>query len=219
MLVTSLPYPGDLFTAKQTPLSRIKLDGRLGMLSDADADLLKRIENVLQWSHQPMERSDAQIVAMAKELVEHLESPLLRQVVEFRLNLRTVVAALRRRKLGQAAPAAREPWGYGPWVDHIRRHWSEAGFRLEGAFPWILEANRLLNADDVMGLERLLLGVVWDHLGRAAEGHYLDFEAVVIYVLRWNVVDRWTTYDADAAVERFESLVDSGLGDSATLFA
>ena len=97
-------------------------------------------------------------------------------------------------------------------------YWSEPGFRLEGVYPWVLEADRLLNDRDTVGLERLLLGLVWNKLGRAGEGHYFDFTAVVIYVLRWNIIARWTRNEGSKAVKRFHVLVDFGLGDHAELF-
>ncbi len=68
-------------------------------------------------------------------------------------------------------------------------------------------------------MERLLFEVVWDKLGRLGEGHYFDFEAVVLYVLRWNLADRWSRYQGEAAVERFRSLVDSGLEQFTNVFA
>jgi hypothetical protein len=218
-LIASLPYLGLWSTAKQTPVSRIKLDGRLRMLQAEHAQRLGEIEDLLQWSHQPMARTDAANVAQTRQLLARLDSAALREIVQWRMELRTAVAGLRRRKRGESAPPAGESWGVGRWVGHMQRYWTEPGFHLEGVFPWLLTANRLLAADDSLGLERLLLGVVWDQLGRQGEGHYFDFEAVVVYVLRWNIIDRWTTYAGEAAAERFTTLVDAGLGEFAEVFA
>ena len=217
-LMASLPYIGQLFAVKQTPLSRLKLERRLQMLEHDDAVLLRRIEALLDWAQLPMDRSDAEIIAQAQRLLSWLDNALLRDIVAFRLELRTVMAALRRRKRGEGVPRSK-PWGYGRWVDQIQRYWTEPGFRLEGVFPWITDAHRLLQADDSVGLERLLTGVIWDELGRAAEGHYFDLEAVVTYVLRWNVVERWTDYNGEAAVKRFTKLVDAGIGQFEEIFA
>ncbi|MGK7874217.1 MAG: hypothetical protein AB4426_13155 [Xenococcaceae cyanobacterium] len=218
-LMASLPPLGQLFAAKQTPISRLKLESRLKMLSEEDTALLRQIEELVHWSHLPTDRTDVQIVASAKRFFQEVRIPLLREAVESRLELHTVVAALRRRKRGESAPSPEEPWGYGRWVSHIESHWTEPTFRLEGAFPWVLEANRLLNANESVALERLLFGVVWDKLGRMGEGHYFDFEAVVIYVLRWNLVDRWSRYEGETAVKRFTELVDSGIEKFTNVFA
>jgi hypothetical protein len=213
-----LPYPGDLFTAKETPCSRYKLDDRLRMLTAEDATLLQDIEALLQWSHQPIARTDGEVVALARALAPSLRNDTLRSVVDHRMNQRTLVAALRRRKRGDDAPPANVPWGYSRWLDHIARHWREPAFGLTREFPWLPEANRLLDAEDSVALERVLLGANWAWLGQASMGHDFDFEAVVIYVLRWNVIDRWTSYSGDAARDRFHTLVDAGLAGFTDVF-
>lgn len=217
-LISSLPHPGRLFSEKQTPLSQLKLEQRLRMLDEADAALLKQMVDLLLWGHHPMTHTDADIVQQAQQLLPQLHDPLLREMVEQRLELRTVVAALRRRKRGDGPPAADELWGYGRWLNRIQRYWSEPGFRLDGVFPWVTDANRMLNNNDMVGLERLLLSVVWDNLGRTGAAHYFDFIAVVIYVLRWHIIARWSIYDGDIAAQRFSQLVDAGLGKHISLF-
>jgi hypothetical protein len=188
------------------------------MLETEDRALLREIEKLLQWWNHPIRRSDAEIAALARQLMSSLRDEVLRDIVSWRLELRTLVAALRRRKLGQNAPGGLRDWGFGRWLDQIQRYWSEPGFRLEGVFPWVLEADRLLNDQDTVGFERLLLGLVWNKLDRASEGHYFDFTAVVIYVLRWNIIARWTRNQGRKAVMRFHTLVDSGLGHHSELF-
>ena len=68
-------------------------------------------------------------------------------------------------------------------------------------------------------LERLLLGTLWDQLGQASQFHFFDFEAVVIYVLRWDLIDRWTHYEAGGARDRILELADVSLGDYRRMFA
>ena len=218
-LMASLPYLGELFEVQQTPLSRFKLEARLKMLSEEDAERLQQIQSLIRWHHLPISRTDAEIIAAADQFFEQVKNPLLREVVAFRLELHTLVAALRRRKRGEASAPVGEPWGYGRWVKHIERHWSEPAFRLQGNFPWLLEAQQLLYADESVALERLLFNHVWHRLGQLGAEHYFDFEAVVIYVLRWDLIDRWVRYDGQLAVERFKNLVDAGIGEFDQLFA
>jgi hypothetical protein len=216
--MSSLPHLGNLFGTKQTPISRLKLEERLKMLSEKDAILLNQIASLIAWQQQPMERTDGEFVTEAQHFFQQLGNPTLRKILEYRLNLRTIIAALRRRHRGENNPPQR-PWGIGAWVNYIERHWSEPGFRLEGMFPWVLEANRLLNANDSVGLERLQFQVNWKMLEQLEAGHYFDFEAVVIYLMRWSLVDRWTRYDGEAAVKRFRTLVDSGIEKFTDVFA
>jgi hypothetical protein len=218
-LMASLPPTGKLFEAKQTPISRLKLESRLKMLSEKDAILLNQIGSLIAWQQQPMERSDAQFIAEAKHFFEEVRNPTLREIVEHRLDVRTIVAALRRRHRGESNPTVGQPWGVGRWVNYIERHWTEPGFNLEVMFPWVLEANRLLNANDSVALERLQFEVNWQMLDRVGAGHYFDFEAVVIYLMRWSLVDRWTRYKGEVAVERFRNLVDAGIAKFTDVFA
>lgn len=219
MLVSSLPHLGPLFRTKQTPLSRLKLQERLRMLRDEDAVQLAQIEDVMHWSHYPVERSDAYIVAQTQTLLETLHSETLRDVVRFRMEQRTIVAALRRRRLGEDAPPRDLPWGITPWLSHIIKHWRAPYFALQPVFPWVKDAVRHMQENDLIGLERLLMARVWERCVQAAQFHPFDFEAVVLYVLRWNIIDRWSRYDAAAAAERFDALVREGLCEYADVFA
>ncbi len=217
MLMSSLPFHGPLFAAKRPPLSRIKLDQRLGALEEEDAALLRRIEDLIQWRNIPMGFTDAELCSRARTLVDQLDAGTVKDTIIWRLEQRTMVAALRRRQQGLPAPGKHEPWGFGRWLNHIAGNWNELTFRLEQVYPWLAEAVKLLRQNDTVALERLLLGVAWEQLGRLGAGHDFDFAAVVIYVLRWNVIDRWTRYNSAVAEQRFAALVDAGLGDYGSL--
>jgi hypothetical protein len=210
MLLASLPYHGPLFGAKQTPLSRIRLNQRLALLDPIEAQCLQDARRLIEWAQQEPGMTDTQAVARAHRLIDGIASPFVRDLVTQRLEMRTLVAALRRRHRGERAPRERH-WGFGRWVGRIGQHWREPDFGLERAFPWLPRAARLLERGTALELERLLLGVAWDQLERLSDGHYLDFEAVVIYALRWDLIARWTTYDGEAAVCRFDELVEQAM--------
>jgi hypothetical protein len=210
MLLSSLPYHGPLFGAKQTPLSRIRLNQRLALLDPIEADCLLRARGLLEWAQQEPGHTDKEAVLRAKRVIDEITSPFIKDLVTWRLEMRTVVAGLRRRHRGESAPRDRS-WGFGRWINRINQHWNEPDFGLVLAFPWLPEAARLMTRGAAVDLERLLLGAVWSHLERLSDGHYLDFEAVVIYVLRWDMIARWTTYDGDEAVRRFDELVEQAM--------
>jgi hypothetical protein len=211
MLISSLPYHGVLFGARQTPLSRIRLRQRLSLLEPADAACLRSIDELLDWSYLGRERSDEEIVARAREVIPTLRNAFVRDLVVWRLELRTLVAALRRRLRGQAAPPVHTRWGYGRWLAHVHKYWNEPHFRLERVFPWLPEAWTLLESGDTLGMERLLIGIGWEHLERLSDGHHFDFEAVLLYTQRWSLIARWTSYDGEAALARFDELVEAGI--------
>jgi hypothetical protein len=213
MLISSLPYHESLFGAKRAPLSRLRLRQRQHLLDEVDLACLRVVAGLLEWSHHGMERRDEEIIAHAREVLPTLHNAFARDLIVWRLELRTASAALRRRHRGLPAPSEREAWGYSRWVGHIRRHWSEPQFRLERVYPWLPEARTLLEAGDSLGMERLLLTTNWEHLDRVAVGHEFDFEAVLIYSLRWDLVARWTGYSSDEAAVRFEELLEAGMKD------
>lgn len=212
MLLASLPGPAALFVAKQAPLSRLKLEGRLRVLAPEDMETLRLVEGALDWRQLPISATEQDVIDRGRAALSRIENETLQAIVRERLELRTCVAALRRRARGEGPPAADTAWGFGRWVGHIARNWTDPDFRLSGVFPWLREADRLMRADDTMGLERLVLEQSYKRLQRQAGEHIFDFEAVVLYVLKWNIVDRWARYNTEAAARRFEDLTQAGLG-------
>ncbi len=219
-LISSLPpHTPQLFAARQTPISRLKLDERLQMLTLDHAQDLMLIENLVHWDRITISTMDEEMISRAEQTMRSLKNQFIKDIILWRLEERTAVAALRRKKLGFEAPKSGARWGYGQWLGHIKLHWHEPTFALEKILPWLQQAKQLLDEKNHIGLERLLLGLVWDYYGRVVAGHYFDFEAVVVYVLRWDVIDRWSRYNKQLASHRLERMLESGLGDYNDIFA
>jgi hypothetical protein len=215
-LMASLPPLGGLFEARTPAISRLKLQSRLTLLHPEDRRTLDLLVGILSQTMRDEEfpggPSDAGLLASTRTFFREVSNPTLRELVSHRLDLRTILAALRRRHRGETEPPQGTPWGFGRWVPSIERHWREPAFRLDAVFPWIPQAISLLEADDLVNLERLLFGLLWKHLERVGFGHNFDFEAVVIYIARWALVDRWSHFHGPEAIERFRILVRTGLG-------
>lgn len=212
MLVCYLPpLPASPFAIRQAPLSRLQLDRRLALLRPEDAADLAVFESMAHWDSIPLGTSDQAFLARVHRDLDRLTRPALREMLLWRLELRTLVAALRRRQLGLPAPGSGEAFGLGECLDAIRRHWLAPDFRLGYRHSWVSAAHELFRTGQHEALERLLFSTVWDHYGRLAWNHHFDFEAVVLYVLRWNLIDRLIRHDAAAAVRQFETLLAQGL--------
>lgn len=211
MLLSSLPlHPTHLFSAKQTPVSRIQLDNRLALLDDSDARDLMRIEKLLHWSKIITVQEDEGLVLQDKAELASIQNDFLRQIVLWRLELRTLISAMRRRHAGEtSAPSVFH--GFGDWPRLIKQHWHEKDFGIGYLLPWIHDANSLMEQNKTFELEKMLLNLVWQHYARVGSHHYFDFPAVVIYVLRWDVINRWSSYDKDLAIQRFDELIVEGL--------
>ncbi len=148
-----------------------------------------------------------------EELVSKLHSSNLRDVVRGRFELRTVLAAMRRRRRGEPAPSPKAHWGYGRYVDHIRRNWTRPHFGLRRAMPWLAGLRELHDAGDTLEMDRTIARLAWRQLVTALRSHEFDFDAVVLYVLRYDMIARWLGRSGAEARLRFDHLVAAGLGE------
>lgn len=214
-LIASLPRSERLFVAKQPPISRLRLEKRLSVLTLEDRALLGRIETALSWRAYGMDDTGRDAIARVEALLAELDSDTLRAIVTERMDMRTTIAALRLRARGESPPAA--PWGPSRLTTRIAANWSDPTFKLDARLPWLREALGFLQRQDPMGLERHIVDASYRQLNRHDARHGFDFEAVVIYVLKWNIFDRWARSDARAASARFEALAQAALSEVADL--
>lgn len=218
-LMASLPALGPLLAARRPPINRVRLEARLRMLKPEHREELTRLGALLSWRALPLETTDAALVARARAVIPRLSSQTLQVVARDRMELRTLVAALRRRHAGEEAPREDDGWGYGRHLRTIRANWREPEFGLARAFPWLREGQEKLASGDSAGFERLILGAVWDGLSRHALHHHFDYEAVALYALRWRLVERWTAYDSEHAARRFRAMTAAALAAAPDPFA
>ena len=105
-LVSSLPPVPDFEHADRLPITEARLTARLSMLEADDLEIVEFAKSVFAWKEHPMERTDSEVVKLFERITSHLpssDSPV-NQMLEFRMSLRTITAALRRRQLGHPAP-------------------------------------------------------------------------------------------------------------------
>ena len=218
-LVSSLPRLPHFASAEYLPLSRKQLEQRLSMLSPEHSIQLRFAEGLVSWQRQPITRTSRQVIDDYRRLLPRLTSAALRGFVQYRMAQRTALVALRRRRRGLGPPAADEPWGVGPWLRRIPDAWDRADLGLGQALPWIGQAAGLLEAGDASGLERLLMEVTWTRLGRIAEQEPFGFEPVFAFLFRWDILQRWLSYDAEASKSRFQELISEVTREHQQLFA
>lgn len=216
MLVGSLPVlPRDFRKAKRLPINEVRLRQRLNMLEPEDRRLLNQISDFLVWDRQPPGQTDADIITRYDQLHESLGNSVAWHLMEHRFAIRSLVAALRRRRLRLGPPAPDQ----GPFARRIHEHWDQRDFRLGHEYPWIEEIDELLNGPNPLQVERRLLEITWTLWSRMAEQYFFSFEAVLLYLARWEIVFRWTRQDRDAGLAKFEELVRESLGEYGNLYA
>ena len=216
-LMASLPALGPILVAKHAPINGVRLMARLKQLRPEHFAELIKVGELLSWTRLPLSGTDPELVRRARSEIPTLNSLTLADIARDRMEMRTLVAALRRRHVGEDAPAADIVWGYGRFVHRIASAWREPDFGLTRSFPWVNAARECLEKQDSRGLERILLEQAWRLADRVAGGHMFNFEAVALYVVRWHLLYRWTQYDAEAAAARFGELVAEALDAAADL--
>jgi|SRR5579862_1025790 len=211
MLVASLPPLPPRFDVDHLPITLERLQERLRLLEPEDAEEMARMMAVLQWSRQFKEADDATVVRRYGELMRGITNPLVREVLTVGLDVRMVTTALRRRRRGMGPP----PVGIGQWVDHIRLHFNEPDFGLGHIYPRLAELAPQFEQGDVLSVNRGMLAGVWRYLKHRADDFSFSFEAVVLYVIRWNLLSQWQHLEAERGRPIFEALVTEALGEYA----
>ena len=133
MLIGSLPaLPTHFEDAERLPISRLGLDDRMRMLDTDAAELLQQMADFLAWDRQPLDRTDEDVCRHYDEFMRNVQNRFARRWIDDAMTLRTIVSALRRRRLGMDAPP-----GVGWLAENIARHWTHPDFRLATKLPWI----------------------------------------------------------------------------------
>jgi hypothetical protein len=206
-LLASLPPLPRFDRAERLPITRARLLQRLSILTPEDAALFEVAATFLAWQRQTATRTDEEMITSFKRMEEQLTHPALQCFFEFSIDQRTIQAALRRRHRGMPAQIPDKPWGVGRLVRHIERNWDDPYFKLSNLYPWISQARAHLEAGETLALERLLKNVLWDNVDRSVEPFDFGFQAVLAYVIKWDILNQWLSYNIEEAKTRFEELV------------
>lgn len=220
-LMSSLPGHGVLFSEKKTPISRISLNQKLKQLEARDRKILIDIEALLNWDKLPLSLSNEDLVRANKKFMPALTRDV-RPLIEDKINFRSVIGALRYRhkqELQSFSPetlnieALAGPWTTSRLKSRIENHWTDPTFTLEGLYPWLPECLELIKQNKVLALEKLVLKKSWELIQHHQDYQHFSFKSVVIYVLKWNIVDRWTRYNALYAQQRYLNLIQDSQPD------
>jgi len=207
-VVASLPHLPYFADVERLPLTRLRLEQRLRMLEAGEAQQILQAEFLAGWRLPAGKLGGGNIAAQYQTALRGISQPVLREFVDYRLDLQTVVAALRIRQAGRDPKQQPGAWGVGRWVKPIEEHWDAADFRLGTVYPWIQEAGSYLAATDAVALDRLLMDIVWRKLSRLGDVSPFGFGAITAFVFKWDILQAWLQRDAGAAKQRFQLLIE-----------
>lgn len=209
-LVASLPHlPRIGQVGERIPINRSQLIKRLKMLDENDRETVKRAWEFIAWEKQDPLQSDEEIVTNYQKLVSEPIHPALRDMIDFRMGLRTVLAGLRRRLAGEQIAPSDNAWGISPWVLQMKRQWNDPDFGLSGVFPWISQLRVDLTEGKSLQVDQCVMELVWDSLDRLSANKNFQIENVLAFIFKWDILERWLARDQVKAREQIESLTDS----------
>ncbi|KTD45256.1 V-type ATP synthase subunit A [Legionella quinlivanii] len=206
MLVTSLPrMPAD-FKIEALPISRLQLEKRLKLLTDEQLSLLYAIENLLWKSwyspHQSVDDTKTQYQALDTK-----SSDFIRNISRWFLELRSILAAMRMRNAHLGQPDDPDHYWISRWQKRLNNQWEVSDFGLKKVYPWLPKINMEISENNTVAVEEFVLNKIWNYLAKIETGHYFDFDAIVIYLLRWNVINYWSGYRSSNLLDEVEQLI------------
>ncbi|EXJ11336.1 DUF2764 family protein [Nitrincola nitratireducens] len=211
-LVTCLPWlPEQMEKCSQLPLSRIALNRRLSLLDSHDQQGLA-VAEALYHPNLANTQPDRERVLLWQKQIAELPSRVLQEVITQRLEIQTLLAALRYRR--RPNTSAEHFYGYGRWTEWIRQHWKDPLFALETQIPLLERWGELFNQGHTGELQFEMDRYFWQQLLAVERSHHFSVETVVCFVLRWGIAERRLKSDADAALADFQLLSDTLLHNS-----
>ena len=179
--------------------------------------LPERIAKVLRAYADP-EGEDAEDVDVAARFEKSLfeayydecansGSEFLQRWSEFDRTLRNIMAATVAR--AEQRPVEEALIGGGDAVDQMRRS-SAADFGLKGEFEFVDAILTAVNDEpNLLEKERKIDNVRWAQAEDLAAFSYFDIDAILSYLVRINMVARWSLLDARRGREMFDRLLAS----------
>ena len=186
-LIASLPFLPRFDKARRLPITLERLEARMSMLVQEDAEAARIAMNFLWWERQPVERRDEEVISFYKHIMTSVHRPALRNIIQFQMTLRTILAALRRRHRNLPIPSRGIAWGIAPWVGYIERNWNEDNFKLAPLFPWVPEVRKFLETEETLELQKCIMHLSWTYFNQLTEGHYFTFDVFLTYLFKWDL--------------------------------
>jgi hypothetical protein len=216
MLVSSLPQLPARFDAGRLPISWPTLRNRLRMLEVEDGRVTRQIGQYFLWDRQPIDRTDNEVIDRYCELMETTSNRLVRHLIHSRTEMRLLISAARRKRLGLGPPDwATRVVQSDEVLGQVRKNWTQPYFGLGVHYRWVESFCRAYDSGDMREAQRVVFNERWNDWTRIAERYTFTFEAIIVYLVRWEIVDRWTSQNTEAGKARFAKLIEETLGEYA----
>lgn len=187
-LVAALPHLPASHRIEQLPISAIALQRRLSFLSPKEQALLRQVELLMFPAQKGELMTDKTCEQHWRYQLAQLPEGRIKDVCMQKLELDTVLAAIRRRLSGQQSP---EIYGVGRWLASIKRHWSQPWFGMENKFPLIKTLMAFAKDNQWHDIDMLASDALWQSLRRIEHLAPFSLDAVMAYRLRFTLAERY----------------------------
>ncbi len=151
------------------------------------------------------QRFEAELFAAYYELCREQGGAFLRAWSEFDRTLRNVTAAVTARTLNRSIEEATV--GEGDIVEQLKRS-SAADFGLRGELQYVDAVITAVNDEsNLVEKEHKIDQIRWNEAAELSTFDYFTADAVLAYLVRVNIVARWTRLDPARGREMFERLM------------
>ena len=199
-IISSLPYLTADYKYEDGEGFRSVIDQILSNLSEKDA-------GALEFLLKGFDADELNPDFYARALSHPVK--FLREYFRFDLNLRNAKVGFLNRELGR-------PDGQ----DLITGLGTEEDENLDidlyrfrgGEFEEEMEVASALAQDSLLGREKALDDITWEKISSLETFHYFDITAVLAYVAKLHIVNRWLALDPEKGRELFRTLVDEVRG-------
>jgi len=131
-------------------------------------------------------------------------SSFLSSYFEFERNLRNILTVLNAKNSGLAFDE--RVVGSDDYVAEAVRHSSASDFGLGREFLFVDRLSELIKNKNYFELERFAGRLRFEAVETFLSGHYFTIESVLGYSLKLEIVERFTSLDAEAGLNRLEDL-------------
>ena len=193
-IISSLPYlTMDFKYAGQAGFNSV--------ISDIKRDLDEKDQGLVEFLLKGF--SDKELNADFYAAALRQRNRFLREYFRFDLNLRNAKVRYLNAQLGRE-PDQDLMTGEDPEAEDV----DIDGFRFTGGeFEEALKVDNILAEKDLVSREKGLDDVLWDKIDSLATFHYFDIEAVLAYIAKLHIANRWLALDEEVGRERFRRLV------------
>ncbi len=151
---------------------------------------------------QPFEKA---LMGAYYALVEQARCRFLREWAAFDRTLRNVTAAVTARALGRAVEEVTV--GGGETVEQLQRS-SASDFGLRGELTWLDQLMAAVGDEqNLVEKEHKIDLIRWNEASELSSFDYFDINAVMAYLVKVNLVARWSMLDPERGRAMFEQLI------------